>query len=127
MNSLFKKSNFVLNYSKVLKGNINNIPKFGFLTNNIIKNKLKHQSNYFNLNIDVQKKQNFFTLNKKFFTDKNDKDPKKDEKKEDEIKKDENNKEEKKEEEKEEEKKEEEKKEKEKKEEKEKGNYYFFY
>jgi Ran GTPase-activating protein (RanGAP) involved in mRNA processing and transport len=89
MNSLFKKSNFVLNYSKVLKGNLNNIPKFGFLTKNIINNKLKYHSCEINFNNDIQKKHNFFTLNKKFFTEKNDKDPKKDEEKKDEEKKDE--------------------------------------
>ena len=33
MNSLFKKSNILFNYSKskVLKGSLNNLPKFGFL------------------------------------------------------------------------------------------------
>ena len=130
MNSFLKKSNSLLNYSKVLKGNLNNIPKFGFLTRNIMNTKLAFQSYEINFNQNEIKKQNlnFMKMNKKYFSEKDNKEPEKNDKKKDEDKekkeeKKEENKDEKKDENKDEKKeeKEKEKSEEEKNKEKEKG------
>lgn len=93
MNSFLKRSSTILNYSKTIKGNLTNIPKFGFLTNNIIKSKASHNFQSFELNLNKNeiKKQSFLNINRKFFSE--NKDNKEPEKKDEDKNKDKDNKE----------------------------------